>query len=299
MTAPLRILVAEDSAPQRLQIQMLLEAGGYAVCTAEDGQEAFEQVTSETFAMVVTDLQMPRMDGLELVRAIATQQLDVPVILTTAAGSESIAAEALHAGAASYVPKDAMSTLLLPTILRILELKQAAQPDPQLSKCLAGVKLEWRLGNDQSLVPNLIRRVEAVLNELGLCDPSQQLQVAMALDEALINAMVHGNLEVSSELRRCDDGRPYTEQINKRLVAQPYCDRKVYFCLQADQDTATFTICDEGPGFSVADVADPTDPANLEKEGGRGLLLINTFMDQVTHNDRGNKIVMIKRCQHD
>ncbi len=297
MSAAVRILVVEDSAAQRLQLQLLLESGGYSVHQAKDGQDALERVTSETFAMVITDLEMPRMDGLQLVRAIASKEIDIPVILTTAAGSEAIAAEALHAGAASYVPKDGIASLLLPTVARILELKQAAQPDPHLAKCLAGMKLEWRLGNDQTLVPNLIRRVEGVLSELGLCDPSQQLQVGMALDEALINAMVHGNLEVSSELRRRDDGRPYVEEINRRLVIAPYRDRQVYFCLEANRETATFTICDEGPGFSVAEVADPTDPANLEKEGGRGLLVINTFMDEVTHNDRGNTIVMIKRCR--
>ncbi len=299
MTRRSRILVVEDSPCQLLQIQMLLESTGYDVSTAGDGQEAMESIRKSTFDLVVTDLEMPRMDGLGLVRAIFAQDLDLPVILTTASGSELIAAETLHAGAASYVPKDSISSILVPTVARILELKQAAQPDPRLASCVHRVQVEWKLDNDLKLVPNLIRRVESVLSELGICDPSARLQVAMALDEAIVNAMVHGNLEVSSELRRMEEGRPYSQKIKERQSLAPYCDRRVTFCLQVDRSTATFTISDEGPGFQLNEVSDPTDPANLEREGGRGLLLIHTFMDQVIHNECGNKIVMIKHCKRD
>ncbi len=297
MTGASRILVVEDSPCQLLQIQMLLESAGYDVATAEDGQGAIEAIRTSTFDLVVTDLEMPRLDGLGLVRAIFAQDLDLPVILTTASGSELIAAETLHAGAASYVPKDNISSILVPTVARILELKQAAQPDPRLAICVHSVQVEWKLDNDLKLVPNLIRRIESILSELGIYDPSARLQVAMALDEALTNAMVHGNLEVSSELRRIEEGRPYSQQIQERQSLAPYRDRRVTFCFQANRSTATFTIGDEGPGFQVNEVSDPTDSANLEREGGRGLLLINTFMDQVIHNECGNKIVMIKHCK--
>ena len=58
---------------------------------------------------------------------------------------------------------------------------------------------------------------------------------------------------------------------------------------------AVYMIRDEGGGFDVAGVPDPTDPVNLEKATGRGLLLIRTFMDHVSHNQAGNQITLIKR----
>lgn len=54
-------------------------------------------------------------------------------------------------------------------------------------------------------------------------------------------------------------------------------------------------IRDEGPGFDSTSLPDPTDPVNLEKVSGRGLLLIRTFMDEVRHNPKGNEIVLVKR----
>ena len=58
---------------------------------------------------------------------------------------------------------------------------------------------------------------------------------------------------------------------------------------------AHFVIRDEGPGFDPSACPDPTDPANLEKRSGRGLLLIRTFMDEVAFNEAGNQITLVKR----
>jgi len=52
---------------------------------------------------------------------------------------------------------------------------------------------------------------------------------------------------------------------------------------------------DEGPGFDPATLPVPTDPANLERIGGRGLMLIRTFMDEVEHNEKGSRITLRKR----
>ena len=60
-----------------------------------------------------------------------------------------------------------------------------------------------------------------------------------------------------------------------------------------NQQEAVFVIRDEGEGFDPELLPDPTDPANLERVCGRGLLLIQTFMDHVEHNERGNQITMI------
>ncbi len=152
-----------------------------------------------------------------------------------------------------------------------------------------------RLGNDDTLIPSVISRLERPIIELDLFDEGERMQIAMALDEALTNAIIHGNLEVSSDLRQVDDGRPYVEMIAKRKEQTPYRDRTVSVRLEAYPNEARFIISDEGPGFDPKTLADPTDPENLERAGGRGLLLINAFMDVVQHNEKGNGITMIKR----
>ena len=289
------VLVVDDSATQREQLRMLLHSEGYEVVVASDGNEALRLVAAKQPSVVLTDLQMPGMDGLELVERLRAQSLAVPVVLTTSQGSEEIAAKALQAGAASYVPKRDLQNSLAPTIRRVISLVQKERQQQTIARFAVESCVELSLINDDSLVPSVIARLEQPIIELGTFDEGERMQIAMALDEALVNAMIHGNLEVSSELRDLDEGQQYVDLIEKRKQQTPYRDRRVSVRLQADAKEAVFVIRDEGCGFDLSTLRDPTDPENLDKTGGRGLLLINAFMDEVRHNQMGNEIVMVKR----
>src|SRR5690348_2122267 len=100
------VLIVDDSAVDRRLAQGLLEKGGeMSFAFAANGKEAIEQLQVSPPDIVLTDLQMPEMNGLELVRAVREKYPLIPVILMTAQGSEEIAVQALSCGAASYVPK--------------------------------------------------------------------------------------------------------------------------------------------------------------------------------------------------
>ena len=288
------ILVVDDSPTQLRQMQMVLEKDGLLVRTAIDGNDAMDSIRADPPLLVVTDLQMPNMNGLELVAAVKASNSSIPVILTTSQGSEEIAAKALREGASSYVPKRDLTTALIPVVRQVLSVNQATQSVREVAKFAIESTITLSLENEEQLVPKVIARLELPMVELDLFDEGERMQIAMALDEALLNAMVHGNLEVSSELRQTDDGKPYNDLIEKRKTLTPYKERRVIVKMHASQSSATIVIRDEGPGFDFESLRDPTDPENLERAGGRGLLLINAFMDEVRHNDKGNEITMIK-----
>lgn len=294
MPDPTHILVVDDSPTQLRQMQMVLEKDGLLVRTAIDGNDAMESIRADPPLLVVTDLQMPNMNGLELVAAVKACNSSIPVILTTSQGSEDIAAKALREGASSYVPKRDLTTALIPVVRQVLSVNQATQSVREVAKFAIESTITLSLENDELLVPKVIARLELPMVELDLFDEGERMQIAMALDEALLNAMIHGNLEVSSELRQTDDGKPYNDLIEKRKTLSPYKERRVIVRMHASQTSATIVIRDEGPGFDFESLRDPTDPENLERAGGRGLLLINAFMDEVRHNDKGNEITLIK-----
>ncbi len=295
MPQPCRVLLVDDSPTQLAQMQALLESSGYEVVTAADGEAAIVAFEASRPRVVVTDLDMPKLNGLELVAAIKRLAPGVPVILTTGTGPDEIAAEALLKGAISYVPKSEMRTGLSATVAQVLAITDEAAVAEEATVCLTQGQLEFRLPNNESLVPGVIARLEAAIRELQLFDEMEWTQIAMALDEAILNGMIHGNLEVSSALREIDDGAAYTEKIQARQHESPYRDRRVLVALTATRTQAVFVVRDEGNGFDLGKVPDPTDPSNLENISGRGLLLINAFMDEVHHNERGNEITMHKR----
>jgi len=98
-----RILVVDDDRSQAEEFGVLLGDAGCDVTLAGNGREALDLLRRDLPEVVLTDLDMPVMDGLELVQAIRRDYPALPVILMAAMGSEDVAAKALHHGAASYV----------------------------------------------------------------------------------------------------------------------------------------------------------------------------------------------------
>lgn len=289
------ILIVDDSPTDRLLAGTVLEQQlGCRVLYAASGQEALDLLQQHTLSAVLTDLLMPGIDGLQLVETIRRQSPHLPIVLMTGQGSEEMAIRALVRGAASYVPKRNLETDLADTLEQVLAMARKHRQMQRLQECVTRLEYHFALENDRTLVPVLVGFLQEHISNLRLCDESGRLRVGVALEEALLNAMIHGNLEVGSELRQQGD-EPYYAAIARRSRELPYRERRVLVHSILSRTEAVFIIHDEGPGFHPRQLPDPTDPANLDKISGRGLLLIHTFMDEVRYNERGNQITLIKR----
>jgi DNA-binding NtrC family response regulator len=100
-----RVLIVEDDPAARVGLEQLVKSWGFVAESASDGQEALEKVTTFRPAIVITDLVMPGMDGLELLRALQQQGADVTTLLLTAQGTVETAVEAMKEGAYDYLTK--------------------------------------------------------------------------------------------------------------------------------------------------------------------------------------------------
>jgi CheY-like chemotaxis protein len=249
--------------------------------------------------LILTDLSMPVMDGLELVNYVRDHHPEVPIVLITAYGSEALAVEALAKGAATYVPKSQLAALLPGTIQNVLSMTFVHRSYEQLIHCLTKAEFQFVLENEPNLADPLVDLVQQMVASVGLCDFTGRLQIGVALKEALLNAVFHGNLEIrSEEIQSVQEG--LIEENDLSLVEEhrlrpEFKDRKVYVDIFITADEARFVIRDEGKGFDVAKVYDPKRRVAVEPEGPRGLALMRTFMDDVHFNDTGNQITMVKR----
>lgn len=103
----IKTLVVDDDAFVREVISSLLEADGYQVLTAENGLQALEQCCTTTdIELIISDVNMPEMDGITLLKSLQEQQLDIPVVMVTSVGDISVAVDALNNGATEYILKD-------------------------------------------------------------------------------------------------------------------------------------------------------------------------------------------------
>ena len=103
--------------------------------------------------------------------------------------------------------------------------------------------------------------------------------------------VIHGNLEVSSELREREDDS-YQKLIATRRRNPLYGDRRVTVGVDVNPERVQFMIEDQGPGFDIESLPDPIREDRISVPSGRGILMMRTLMDEVTFNDRGNRVVL-------
>ena len=290
------VLVVDDSAgDRRLVGELLKDDGDLQVEYAADGAQALAKMERALPDLVVTDLVMPEINGLELVAAVRNSYPLVPVILTTSKGSEEIAVQALKQGAASYVPKRTLAWELLDTVRGVLAVSCRERGHTRLMGCMTKSDCAFALENDYTLFGPLVSYLQEEVTRMGLCDEAERTRIGVALEEALANALYHGNLEVGSRLRE-EDGRAYCELVERRRLQAPYRARQIHVEATLSRKQASVVVRDEGSGFDPSALPDPTRPGNLEKVSGRGVLLMRTFMDEVIYNELGNAVMLIKRC---
>ncbi len=100
-----RILIVDDEAAIRISLAEALENDGYSVETAETGEEALAKLHGDPFALAVTDLKLPGVSGLDLLKAVRNQGSDTPVIMMTAYGDVDTAVDAIRSGAYDFIQK--------------------------------------------------------------------------------------------------------------------------------------------------------------------------------------------------
>jgi CheY-like chemotaxis protein len=295
-----RVLVVDDSAVDRRFVGGLLSKGGrYQVDYAEDGSQALSQMRKEAPDLIVTDLQMPNRNGLELVAAVRMHHPGIPIILMTGHGSEALAVEALQRGAAGYVPKPHMGERLLDAVDEALSMSRADRTYDRLISCMSRCTFAFELDSDPALIDPLVDLVQQMVAGMKLTDATGRFRVGAALKESLLNAVYRGNLEISFQQMQAArvslmEGRG-DDLLLKRRSEQPYRERKVFVDVVLDTSQARFVVRDEGPGFDPASLPPPGQPGSLDPETGRGLVLMRAFMDEVAYNTSGNEVTMVKR----
>lgn len=287
------LIVDDDPAHLKLARSLVETLSDMQVICAENAEEALAKIPREPPDLMLTDIFMPGMNGLELVEKIHEDCPGLPVVLMTSMGTEQLAVRALQAGAASYVPKSDLLDNLVRTIEQVLAVVHAKHQEERIFEYLGSSESCFEMENEPDLVPPLVGFFQENLQRLGYGNDSVRTHVGVALMEAVTNAMLHGNLEVSSELRKKDESE-YRKLADARRRQQPYSARRVHVTARESRERITYVVRDEGPGFDPSTLPDPTLPENMLHVSGRGVLLIRTFMDNVEYNENGNQITMSK-----
>ena len=286
------IIVVDDALTDRTLISGLLTNElECTVQTADNGKSALEFIDARRPDIVLTDLQMPDMDGLELLESIKEEYPMIPVVLMTAQGNEKIAAIAMKAGATSYIVKRRMTEDLTRTVERIIAATQEVMLPPQLMHRLEYSNCQFTLNNDPGQIGSIVAHLQSMLRCLPLGDESERIRVGLALEAALSNALFHGNMDTSQKSHQPNEPRRQ-KLFRERWNRKPWCDRRISLTAEISRELAKFIVRDEGNGFDTSEL--DLGFMSLDTERGRGLPLMYTIMDSVEFNDAGNEVTLIR-----
>ena len=271
-----KILIVDDDRVTAQVLRKTLTAGGFSTSVARDGVEALKALGTRRFDLLLLDVWMPRMNGLEVLAKLRTDKAHPRVVIMTSDDTPETVLKTVRDQAFRYVHKPIEPPALLQTVQEVL-----AAPDPQPIDVVSA-KPEWV----ELVVPcthEAAERIQAVMAQLdSKLDPQMRERLAMVFRELLMNAIEWGG--------RLDPNRTV------RIA-----------CLRTPR-MLMYRIADPGPGFNLDDLAhaaigqSPDDPiAHMQvreqkgiRPGGFGLLMVREMADELIYNEKRNEVVFVK-----
>lgn len=285
----MRILIVEDDFGSREFLYSLIKLEGYDVKQASNGEEGLEVYKEYHPDLVISDIQMPKMDGLEMLSQLRSDKSDAIFIITTAFGSEDYAIEALRLGANNYLKKPIDKRSLLGLIKKYKSIVDsrtlAKKAEGRVVEKELKIEFDTHFEHISSIVSQLISEISLKI------DDSDKTNIELGLDELITNSIEHGNLDISYEEKvEAVDKNTLVDLYNQRLGDPELAKRKVIVNYIQKPGYSEWLITDEGKGFDWKSIPDPTQGAQLMELNGRGIFITNFLFDEMEYLGRGNQV---------
>jgi CheY-like chemotaxis protein/anti-sigma regulatory factor (Ser/Thr protein kinase) len=271
-----KILVVDDDRVTRHLLRKVLTSAGFSLSVAKDGVDALKVMKSRRFDLLLLDVWMPRMNGLELLAKLRRTKTRPRIIIMTSDEAPQTLLEAVREQAFRYVHKPVEALALLQTVREVLK---ATAPPPV---DVISARPEWV----ELVVPctrEAAERIQTVMAQLDANLPSElRDSIGYAFRELLLNAVEWGG----------------------RLDPK----RKVRIACLRTQRMLMYRIADPGAGFKIDELPhaaigqapdDPIAHVYVREEkglrpGGFGLLMVRASVDELIYNEKRNEVVFVK-----
>jgi len=271
-----RVLVVDDDRTTRHVLRRVLTSAGFHATAAKDGMEALKAIRAHRFDLLLLDVWMPRMNGLDLLAQLRRRKTRPRVIVMTSDDAPETLLKAVREQAYQYVHKPVHPAALLRTIRDVLAATAPLPID------VISARPEWV----ELVVPCTREAAERIQHVMARLDadlaPDLRDSIAYAFRELLLNAIEWGGkLDPSRKVR--------------------------ISCLRAKR-MLLYRIADPGPGFNIAELPhaaighEPSEPiahmpireAKGIRPGGFGLLMVRANVDELLYNEKRNEVVFVK-----
>lgn len=287
----MKVLIVEDEAPIRLLLSKTVQSMGHIVEVAEDGEMGLTKFKAFEPDIVLSDILMPKMNGLELLEKIRKISSDALVIMVTAFGSADYTLKALQLKANDYIMKPFRPRQLKEYLDKYEAILRSRTLDQEIVGMFLRREFTLRFSNNLQLISKLAdKMMQETQNTIA---KDCRLGVHLGLVELLVNAIEHGNLEITfDEKKDALEGSSgeWMNLVNQRLNDERLKDRLAEVHFLMTQEFCEWTITDQGKGFNWHSLPDQSDPEILLAANGRGIMLAKLQFDEYEYNESGSQV---------
>ena len=262
-----KILLVDDENSILTLFGEVLEREGYGVTLAESGEKGIEKFKADAFDVVISDLYMPGISGIDFLEEVRRLDNKIPFIIITGYGSVETTIDALKKGAFDYITKPINMDEISPILKKAVSLRRETVYSESLSQFIEN-RFKVCIPGRIEFVETVLSEVEKISRVVGYKGERFYMNIKNAIYEGALNAIIHGN--------KMDK--------NKKI-----CIDVVITGTQLEAN-----IADEGIGFDPYQYLKATEYGSFSVTKGKGIFLIRSVMDEISYNKTGNKLTMVK-----
>lgn len=286
------LLIADENSDTLDQLRALLSGSEHEAYFASDGEEALKHFRDFQPDAVLSALTLPKLGGLELLKEVRSLNPRIPFVMIGRTSEPESILNALRLGACDFLTRPLKGLEFQRTLKRIHTLRRTPTALDFPFEHLVQESRTLEFGNEFESLPEIVAFITRDVDSYGVISPEDAYLLNLFLTEALENAIFHGNLELDRSWR--EDPQAMYEEAIRRREQEVYAERRVSISYDLSRNSNKFVIRDEGKGFAHTELPDFSDPENLFKPNGKGLVLLANFMDEVFWNERGNEVTLIR-----
>lgn len=294
----MKILIVEDDFPSRQLLKITLEREAYSPFVASNGKAGLELFIEHKPDIVISDVRMPEMDGLELLEKIRMISKDVIIVIITGHGNEELAIQSLKLGANNYIKKPIEIADLKAHIRRYYNIIKEKKINTNIPEFVVERNMSFEFCTDLNIVPAISKfLVKKIPNNVSYRD---KVGIELGLSELIQNSMEHGNMGISFEMKsEALKNNNLQDLYNTKMSDISISQKKVRISFTYNSGNSEWIIEDEGNGFDWNKYTSVTNDVFSENLSGRGIYISRLQFDDMNYFDNGRKVVVSKINKND
>lgn len=289
-----KILIIDDENLVRSVINIALTNNGYKVYEADNGKTGIQMFIDIDPDIVITDVNMPEMSGIEVTKNIKENKVDADVVIMTGYGTEELIIEALRVGASNYINKPVDFKELFNILDSIILKRENRRLFDVLKDVVVFEKKSLVLDNDITKVWGTVNQI--LFNLSPSIERKKIEELKLGLYEILVNSIEHGNLGITYDKKKeALENNTYNELVTRKLKEANEQKKVVNIQTVYNGEELVVEIIDQGKGFNLKELPKLSDPDTLLAVHGRGILLASLYFDKLEYKEPGNVVTIVEK----